>query len=65
MVEGLKEDGFGAAAGGGGVFLAQGDDFLGETLGFFRFRPGGFDAFVNEQGGHEVAEEGLAMGGGA
>lgn len=65
MVEGLKEDGFGATARSGGVFFAEGDYFFGEALGFFRFGPGGFDALVRDQGGHEVAEEGLAVGGGA
>lgn len=47
------------------VFLAQGDEFFGEALGFFCFGPGRADGFVGEEGGYEVAEQGLAVGGGA
>ncbi len=52
-----------AATAGFGVFLAHGDELLGEALGFFGFGPGGGDGFVLEEGGDEVAEEGLAVRG--
>lgn len=55
----------GSQSSGGGVFLAEGDEFFGEALGFFCFGPGCFDGFVGEEGGDEVAEESLAVGGGA
>jgi len=32
-------------------------------LGFFGFGPGCFDGFVGYEGGDEVAEEGLSVGG--
>ena len=38
---------------------------LGEGLGFFGFGPGGADGGVREEGGDEVAEEGLPVRGGA
>jgi len=34
-------------------------------LGFFGFGPGGSDGFVSYEGGDEVAEESLAVGGAA
>jgi len=46
-----------------GVLLGHCDDFLGEPLGFFGFRPCCGDGFVFEEGGDEVAEEGLSVGG--
>jgi len=47
---------------GDGVSLAQRDELFGEPLRLFRFRPGGGDGFVLEEGGDEVAEESLAVG---
>jgi hypothetical protein len=46
-----------------GVFLRHCDYFLGEPLGFLGFRPCCGDGFVLEEGGDEVAEEGLSVGG--
>ncbi len=46
-----------------GVFLAQGYELLGQSLRFFGFGPGRLDGFVGYEGGDEVAEEGLAVGG--
>ena len=48
-----------------GVFLAERDQLLGESLCFFGFGPGRLDGFMGYEGGDEVAEEGLAMGGAA
>lgn len=47
----------------GCVFLAEGDDFLGEALGFFGFGPCRLDRFVLEERCHEVSEKGLSVGG--
>lgn len=44
------------------ISLAQCDELLGEPLRLFRFRPGGGDGFMLEEGGNEVAEESLAVG---
>lgn len=46
-----------------GVFLAEGDELLGEALRFFGFGPGRLDGFVRYERGDEVAEEGLPVGG--
>lgn len=46
-----------------GVLLAEGDELLGQPLGFFGFGPGRPDGLVGDEGGDEVAEEGLAVGG--
>lgn len=46
-----------------GVLLGHCNYFLGEPLGFFGFRPCCGDGFVFEEGGDEVAEEGLSVGG--
>ena len=46
-----------------GVFLGVGDEFLGQPLRFFGFGPGGCYGFVFDEGGYQVAEEGLAVRG--
>lgn len=46
-----------------GVFFPQRDEFFGEALGFLGFVPGCGDGFVFEEGGDEVAEESLSVGG--
>lgn len=59
------ENGLRAPAASVGVLFTQGDELLGEALGFFGFVPGRGDGFVLEEGGDEVAEEGLSVGGAA
>lgn len=65
MFMGFVEDRLRAQPGCVCVFLAQCYQLLGETLNFFRFGEGGADGFALNQGGDEVAEEGLSVGGGA
>lgn len=45
------------------VLLPQRDELFGEPLGFFGFVPGCGDGFVGEEGGDEIAKEGLSVGG--
>lgn len=45
-----------------GILLGHCDYFFGEPLGFFGLRPCRGDGFVLEEGGDEVAEEGLSVG---
>lgn len=47
------------------IFFTQRDQFLGQPLRFFGFMPCCGDGFVLEEGGDEVAEEGLSVGGGS
>lgn len=63
VLEGREEDLGGAVTGGVGVVFGVGDEFLGEALGFFGFGPGCCYGFVLYEGGDEVAEEGLPVGG--
>ena len=46
-----------------GIFLGHCNYFFCEFLGFFGFWPCCHDGLVCEEGGYEVAEEGLSMGG--
>ncbi len=61
--EGYEKDALSFPARSVGVFLPERNEFFREALGFFGFVPGGADGFVFEEGGDEVAEEGLAVGG--
>lgn len=45
------------------VFLAQGNKFFGEALGFFGLVPGRGYGFVGEERGDEVTQESLSMRG--
>ncbi len=63
MVQGGEEDGLRAQPGGVGVFFGQRDEFFGEALRFFGFGPGGCYGLVGEEGGYQVAEEGLPVRG--
>lgn len=57
-----EEDGLCFPPAGVCVFLAKRDEFFGESLGFFGFVPGGGYGFMSEEGGDEIAEEGLSVG---
>ena len=50
---------------GSSIALAERDQLFCEPLGFLGFGPCGGDGLVLEEGGDEVAEEGLTMGGAA
>ena len=63
VLEGGEEDLLRAGAGGVAVAFAEGNEFFGQALGFLGFVPGGPDGFVGYEGGDEVAEEGLTVGG--
>ncbi len=58
-----KEDGLCFPPAGLCVLLAKCDELFGESLGFFGFVPGCSYGFVGEEGGDEIAEEGLTVGG--
>jgi len=58
------EDCLGLCARGFCVLFAERDELLGEALDFFGFGPGGGYGFLVDEGGDEVAEEGLSVGGG-
>ena len=63
MSEGVVEDLLGSQARGICVLLTMGDEFLGQPLRFLCFVPGRLDGFVLDQGGDQVAEESLSVGG--
>ena len=56
------EDGLSLCTRGFCVLFAERDKFLGEALDFFGFGPGGGYGFLVDEGGDEVAEEGLSVG---
>ena len=56
---------FRSPSAGIGVLFAKSDEFFSKALGFFGFVPGGSDGFVRYEGGDEVSEEGLSVGGAA
>lgn len=63
VLERFIEYRFGPSSTGVCVFLTKGDEFFGETLGFFGLVPSCGYGFMGEEGGNEVAEEGLSVRG--
>lgn len=59
------EDGESPSLAGVGIFLAQGDQLLSQTLGFLSFGPCCVYRFVFEQRCDEISEQSLTMRAGA